>query len=257
MAASRTADRTAVEELRSCLALTGQPKVLGDAVYQSLSRALKRGQIPTDTSLVEADLARAMEVSRTPVREALRRLEQDGLVVAANGRGYVVADRMADVEHVFLMRARLEGLAAMLAAEQITLPELEILKGLQAEMESLVESSPVDGERLSGLNYQFHDRITTAARSPRLANLINRLHPEYVSHQVVKFYDQEERLQSVSQHQGVLAALWNRDGAEADRLIQIHFEHGKVALLREMRLREQGSRIQTDHPAGRGSNASR
>jgi DNA-binding GntR family transcriptional regulator len=203
-------------------------------VYRSISAALRRGEIPAGSRLVEGDLARVMAVSRTPVREALRRLEDEGLVLSATSRGCVVADPMADAEHVFLIRGRLEGLAAALAAEQITVPELEVLRGLQGEMERTLESPRADLDRLVDLNYRFHSRITAAARSPRLEKLVSRLHPEYLSYQVVRRYDRERRHQSVREHQAILDALWSRDVEEADRLIRTHFELGKAVVLRDM-----------------------
>jgi DNA-binding GntR family transcriptional regulator len=230
----KAGETPAVQDWRLRLASPVGGASLGDAVYQSISAVLRRGQIPKGSRLVEGDLARAMAVSRTPVREALRRLENDGLVLPAAGRGYVVADLMADAEHVFLIRARLEGLAASLAAKQITVPELEGLRALQTGMEATLETQVPDLDQLVDLNYRFHAHITRAARSPRLEHLIDRLHPEYVSYQVVRSYDEQGRRQSVEEHQAILEALWNRDVELADRLIQAHFEHGKTVVLREI-----------------------
>jgi DNA-binding GntR family transcriptional regulator len=229
-------ESSAGEDWRSRLvALDAGAPSRSEAVYRSLSAALRRGDVPVGSRLVEGDLARAMAVSRTPVREALRRLEEEGLVLSAANRGFVVADLMADAEHVFLIRGRLEGLAAALAAQQITLPELEVLRDLQQEMDRTLQQPDVDLDRLVDLNYQFHSRITTAARSPRLEKLVSRLHPEYVSYQVVRRYDQERRRQSVKEHQAILDALWNREVDKADQLIRAHFELGKAVVLRDLR----------------------
>lgn len=207
---------------------------LSDRVFLSVSTSLKRGELPAGTRLSEGDLAKALEVSRTPVREALKRLEEEGLVALTATHRYVVADLMADAEHVFLIRERLEGLAATLAAQQITLPDLETLKDLQGQLETLVEGPCVDVDKMVELNYQFHSLITRAAKSPRLEKLINRLHPEYVSYQVVQSYDDEGRQQSVREHRAILDALWNRDVQQADRLVQAHLEHGKAVVLSEL-----------------------
>lgn len=208
---------------------------LGEAVYRSISSALRRGAIAKGSRLVEGELAQALAVSRTPVREALQRLEGEGLVRPAANRGYVVADLMADVEAVFMIRERLEGLAASLAARNITLAALESLQALQEEMVAVSEARSLDIERLVELNRQFHDRITQASESPRLIRLVDRLHPEYVSYQVIRSYDEEGRRRSISEHQTVLDALWHRDPASADRLIQAHLEHGKAVVIEEMK----------------------
>jgi DNA-binding GntR family transcriptional regulator len=206
---------------------------LSECAYQAIREAFRRSEYSSGDRIIEGDLARALNVSRTPVREALRRLEDDGLVTPAGRKGYVVADLMADVEHVFLMRERLEGLAAALAAQAITLPELEHLKELQSEMESLLVSPP-DLERMVDLNSAFHSSITLAARSPRLERSINRLHPEYLSYQVVRNYNEDEMRRSVIEHREIVDALWNRDMKLADSLIQSHLEHGKAVVFREL-----------------------
>lgn len=211
------------------------PTPLGESVYRAISSALRRGSIATGSRLVEGDIAQALAVSRTPVREALQRLEGDGLVRQAANRGYEVADLMADVEVVFMIRERLEGLAASLAARNITLASLEALQELQAEMVALSDAETMDVERLVELNGEFHDRITQASESPRLIHLVDRLHPEYVSYQVIRSYDEEGRRRSITEHQRILDALWHREPATADRLIQAHLEHGKQVVIQEMR----------------------
>ena len=207
---------------------------LSEAVYQAISKALREGQFPASSHLVEADLASALAVSRTPVRDALRRLESDGLVRSEPNRGYVVTDLMGDVAHVFLIRERLEGLAAGMAAETITRPELEELDRLQKEMEGLLEASTTDVERLVELNGQLHQQITDASRSPRLIRLINQLHPQYMSHQVLRLYSDDQRRRSIREHREILDALWQRDSEGAERAINTHLEHGKEVVLAEM-----------------------
>jgi DNA-binding GntR family transcriptional regulator len=233
---SRQASLTLVEK-------TGDSS-LGEVVYIAIREAFRRGEYATGDKIIEVDLAKALNVSRTPVREALRRLEEDGLVTPGARRGYVVADLLADVEHVFLMRERLEGLAAALAAQQITLPELEHLRQLQSEME-LVAVPPPNLERLAELNHAFHSSINLAARSPRLERSIARLHPEYLSYQVVRKYNDEEVRRSVSEHSVIVEALWQRDVERADNLIQSHFEHGKEVVLRELRQANKAGPVPT------------
>lgn len=213
---------------------------LSDAVYQAISQALRAGRFEAHSRLVESELADALGVSRTPVRDALRRLESDGLVRSEPNRGYVVADLMEDVAHVFLIRERLEGLAAGMAADTITRPELEELDGLQAEMEQLLAAVPTDIERLVELNGLLHQRITEASRSPRLIRLIERLHPQYMSYQVLRLYSDEERRRSIQEHREVLDALWQRDSATAERVINRHLEHGKEVVLRDMAIKQIG-----------------
>lgn len=213
---------------------------LSDAVYHSISQALRAGRFDANSRLVESELAEALGVSRTPIRDALRRLESDGLVRSEPNRGYVVADLMEDVAHVFLIRERLEGLAAAMAAETITRPELEELDALQAEMEQLLAAVPTDIDRLVELNGRLHQRITDASRSPRLIRLIERLHPQYMSYQVLRIYSDDERRRSIREHREILDALWQRDSATAEHVIHRHLEHGKGVVLRDMTTKQIG-----------------
>jgi DNA-binding GntR family transcriptional regulator len=208
---------------------------LSDAVYQAIRDALRQGDIATGSRLVEGDLAAALSVSRTPVRDALRRLEADGLVRSEPNRGFVVADLMDDAAQVFLIRERLEGLAAALAAEHITRPELESLDPLQQEMEAIVGSNRGAVDRLVELNGELHRRITAACGSPRLIRMIERLHPEYMSFQVLRLYSDEQRRRSIREHREILDALWRREPELADIGIQRHLEHGKEVVLASMR----------------------
>ena len=210
-------------------------KPLSDAVYTAISEALRDGQFVAGARLVEVELASALQVSRTPVRDALRRLEADGLVRSEPHRGYVVTDPMEDVAHVFLIRERLEGLAAAMAAENITRPQLDDLNELQREMEKLVAKTPMNVDRLVELNGELHRRITDASASPRLIRMVQRLHPEYTSYQVLRLYTDEARRRSIKEHREILDALWRRDSERAERGIHAHLEHGKEVVLADMR----------------------
>jgi DNA-binding GntR family transcriptional regulator len=183
--------------------------------------------------LVEAEIADALSVSRTPVREALRLLEASGLVQYVRNRGFIVANILPDIEHVYLIRARLEGLAAWLAAREITVAELEAARSLQDEMERVLTQGPVDVAHLVDLNHRFHAIVVGSSRSPRLASLIKGLSPEYVSYQVVQSYDHAARVQSIREHRAILDALWRRDAEESDRLLQKHLERPKTLVMAE------------------------
>jgi DNA-binding GntR family transcriptional regulator len=228
----------------------GTDRRLSDGVYASIRAALGDGSFQAGSRLVETELAAALSVSRTPVRDALRRLEADGLVRSEPHRGYVVTDLMADAALVFLIRERLEGLAAALAAESITRPQLEELDGLQEAMEHIVGTHPMDVDRLVELNGELHRRITDASNSPRLIRMIERLHPQYMSYQVLRLYSDDERRRSIQEHREILDALWRRDSDEAERAIHAHLEHGKEVVLADMRRGQDGPIANADTGEG-------
>lgn len=206
---------------------------LADAVYRTLRAAVHQGRIATGTRLIEQELAAALNVSRTPVREALRRLEADGLLESTPHRGFVVVDLLDDAQVVYGIRQRLEGLAAALAAHRITVPQLEELDAVQTRMEALLADGGAESVReLAQLNEVFHTGVTDAAGSPRLIRLVGHLAPAYISHQVVALYSEEQRRRSFEGHRQILDALWNRDAEMADRLVQEHLENGKQVVLK-------------------------
>jgi DNA-binding GntR family transcriptional regulator len=93
----------------------------------------------------------------------------------------------------------------------------------------------MDVDRLVELNGKLHRGITAACRNPRLMRLIERLHPEYMSYQVLRLYSDAQRRRSIREHREVLDALWQREPERADRLIQQHLEQGKRVVLASMR----------------------
>ena len=212
--------------------LEPQETRLVERVHRAVGAALRQGAIPPGVHLVEAELASLLKVSRTPVREALRRLEAEGLVRFAPNRGFVALDWMTDAEQVFLIRERLEGLAARLAAQRISLVDLEQLADIQSRLEAAIEAVvPARSSDVVRLNGEFHKLISRCADSPRLLSLIERMQVDYVSYQVVRAYSHEQLLESVAEHREIVDALWRRDFESADSLVQRHLARGKRIVL--------------------------
>lgn len=183
--------------------------------------------------MVEEELAEAFDVSRTPVREALRQLQVEGLVRSLHNRGFVVNDILEDVDIVFNIRARVEGYAAALAARRAGAEELERLRDLQQELIRAVAAG--DRNAAVELNSKFHQSVMAAARSERLADLIEKLRTDYVSYQIVSTYDEEQLRASIHEHDEIIEALWRRDGYAADLAVQSHINKGLNAYLRYLR----------------------
>src|SRR5512147_1509818 len=131
---------------------------LGSQAYQELKRIILQRQVPPGAKLNEGELARALGISRTPIREAINRLEKEGLVKIIPQRGaYVVQFTEKDVYELFLIRENLEGLAAYLAATKVSEKDL-------AKLESAVEgfSEPFDEKeikRYAREDFKFHQAI--------------------------------------------------------------------------------------------------
>ena len=224
-----------------------QGERLVDVVHDALWQAIQAGRLTAGVKISESRIAESLGVSRTPVREALRRLQAAGMVVSRPHRGIVVVDPKQDAATVFAVRQRLEGLAASLAAQQMTVPQLERLTDLQDRMEALVdrmeamsaEEEAEAREELAVLNARFHEEINSAAGSARLTQLIDQVSPVYLSREVVTRYSLAETRHSMEGHRAILDALWRRDSELADELVCEHLELGKRIVLRQLNAEPQ------------------
>lgn len=204
------------------------------SVYAALKSAIINSRLPIGQRFFEKDVADRLGVSRTPVREALRRLEAQGRVTFTEGRrGFEVANPLDDVAVVYDIRKRLEGLAASLAARYITVPELEVLNAIQSRTMEILNSGDATErvKQLAELNARFHNGVNAASHRPRLIGLIDQLSPIYISHQIVTLYNEEQLRHSLESHRGILSALWERNSTEAERLTEEHLDGGKQFVL--------------------------
>ncbi len=207
-------------------------------VYQILRQAILSEQLKPGERLVERKLAMQLGVSRTPVREAIRKLESEGLLKHIPRKGVVVA-RLSPQEawEIYHIRAVLEGLAARLAAEWITAKELEHLEKLIAEMEKAVETK--DLNYLNELNSQFNEAVYGAAKSPRLKQMISNLYDYIVSFARVG-YSLPGRIQEVlAEHRALFEAIKKGDVEEAERVARKHVERSCESYFVRRALAEQ------------------
>jgi len=144
-----------------------------DFVYDSLRDAIWEGRIARGERVREEEVARVLGVSRTPVREALQRLQRRGLLVTGAGRGLIVAElSKREVIELYAMREILEGSAARFAAQHATRPEIDILYRLQRDL----AEAPDDALMLVKLNRRFHQAIYDAAHNQYLTQTLDTLH---------------------------------------------------------------------------------
>ena len=140
---------------------------LRDVVCEALRAAIQSGELPPGERLMEIPLAEELGVSRTPIREAIRKLEQEGFVVMIPRRGTYVADiTLKDINQVFEIRSSLDELAASLASERITPDELEELERHLVSINDYMESR--DFDKIVAADIAFHEVLYSASRNVRL-----------------------------------------------------------------------------------------
>jgi len=202
--------------------------------YSTVREGILRGAYRGGTRLTEQELALAAGVSRTPVREALRRLHAEGLVNFEPNHGAVVAMfERADAEEIFELRALLEPISARRAAERATPDAIGQLRALaQRQKLESTRRGPGHLARIGGLNDRFHRLIQTAAESPRLAKTLAGLTEAPLILSTFARYSPQELQRSADQHLELVQAIEARDPMWAHSVMHAHILAGRNTYLR-------------------------
>jgi DNA-binding GntR family transcriptional regulator len=197
---------------------------LGSQAYQEVRRIILEGQISPGEKLNEGELAKALGVSRTPIREAVNRLEKEGLVEIFPQRGaFVIQFTEKDVYELFLIRENLEGLAARLAAEKITPSSL-------AKLETCVEGfnepfQKKDVQRYSREDLKFHQTIVLLSEGRRLVKLVSLLLDHIRMFRLTTRGVPDRMKTSLEEHRGIIEALRVRNTEGAERRMRDHIRN--------------------------------
>ena len=197
---------------------------LADAVYESLLENIVSGSLPPGTVLSALDLSSKLDVSRTPIHDALRALAADGFVELQTGRrARVVRFTRDDLWEIFELRRFLEGPAAELAAGRMDERQLGPLRKAADDLKRA--KAAVDWtRRWSDFDDQFHRTIAEASGNRRLAHDINRYRLLHRSFNRIAT-DQKSLQRALAEHLGILDALAHHDGPRARRLMDAHIRH--------------------------------
>lgn len=205
----------------------GPLELAGDSragrAYKRLRDEINRGIIEPGTHLRENEVAGQLGMSRTPVREALRRLAAEGLVRIVPGRGALVTDLDARrLREIYSVRAVLEGMAAREATTRMSASTRGLLSGLITEMAELVESG--DDDRLREKNQQFHAAIAEASGNRYLLQLLHAMETELERFRFLALRDPERRAQAHEEHVALFDAIRHGDSHAAEQLARMHAE---------------------------------
>lgn len=194
---------------------------LRDIVFKTLREAIINGELKPGERLMEIKLAGEMGVSRTPVREAIRKLELEGLVIMTPRKGAEVASiNEKDLREVLEIRRALEGLACVLASKKITDEQLGELKEINNELAQIISSSDV--EKIAALDVKFHDAIYNATGNGRLIVGIHQMKEHIFRYRREYIKDLKNRESIVNDHNRIIEALEKRDGDAAGHETEKH-----------------------------------
>lgn len=206
-------------------------KPLREIVLEALREAIINGVLEPGERLMEIQLAEEMGVSRTPVREAIRKLELEGFVVMIPRKGaYVAGVSYKDVKDVFEIRAALEGLAAGLAAEKITDDELE-----QLERVLHYEKEPDTLEEMVQSDTDFHALLYKASRNERLTVILANLREQIQRFRTTSLAVPGRPRYAIQEHRAIVDAVARHDVEEAQALATAHIENAVNILFEALR----------------------
>ena len=197
---------------------------LRDVVFDTLRQAILRGELKPGERLMEIQLANKLGVSRTPIREALRKLELEGLVNMVPRKGAEVADiTEKSLRDVLEVRKALEELSVQLACEKITEEEIEELKRVAERFKDTLDDQDVT--KIAEADVAFHDVIYTATDNQKLILLLNNLREQMYRYRVEYLKKEEAYPQLIAEHEELIDNISKRNKEEATRIMCEHIDN--------------------------------
>ena len=220
---------------------------LRDVVFNTLRQAILTGELKPGERLMEIHLANRLGVSRTPIREAIRKLELEGLVTMIPRRGAEVAQiTEKSMNDVLEVRRALDALCVELACDRITKEELESLKQACDNFELAVKTKDV--KKIAQADVALHDIIVQATGNSRLIQLVNNLSEQMYRYrfEYIKDISQHERL--VEEHRIIYQGIVDQDKETASLAAKLHIDNQKKASIRQIRLEREKNKKSAKNP---------
>ena len=197
---------------------------LRDVVFNTLRQAILTGELKPGERLMEIHLANKLGVSRTPIREAIRKLELEGLVnIIPNKGAYVTGISDKDVHDIYMIRSMLEGLCVRWATEHITQEQLEELDEIILLSEYHMDKGHSD--QLTELDGRFHQILYEASQSRILDHVLSDFHKYVQLARRTSVKTEERAIKSIGEHNEILNAIKAKDAEKAGNLATIHIMH--------------------------------
>lgn len=205
-------------------------KSLGQLVFENLKQAIIMGEIAPGTRLVESQVAEAHDISRTPVREAIHKLERERFVSRLPRGGFTVLGlSREDIIETFGIRSVLEGYAARLAAVNHQPADLKPLQEKIDEFQRLLDRHQL--KELAGVNTKFHALLYTLSKSPRLVHMIHALQDQIFRFRQIILRDAARARISNEDHRLMLTYIRKRDVEGVEQLVREHILRGQDIVL--------------------------
>ena len=203
---------------------------LRDVVFNTLRQAILRGELKPGERLMEIQLANKLGVSRTPIREAIRKLELEGLVLMIPRIGAEVAEiTEKSLRDVLEVRRALEELSVQLACEKITKEEIRELERVAKEFQQVVKSSDIT--EIAEVDVRFHDIIYTATDNQKLIQLLNNLREQMYRYRVEYLKRDGVFPQLIAEHEAIIRHIENNEKEKATEVMCRHIDNQVEAVI--------------------------
>ena len=214
---------------------------LRDVVFNTLRQAILTGELKPGERLMEIHLANRLGVSRTPIREAIRKLELEGLVTMIPRRGAEVAQiTEKSMKDVLEVRRTLDALSAELACERISAEEEEALKKACLNFEAAVKTK--DTKAIAKADVAIHDIIAAATGNQRLIQLINNLAEQMYRYRFEYIKDASQHERIIEEHRIIYESIVKKDKEAAAEMAKTHIDNQEKAVIARIRMEQANSR---------------
>lgn len=210
---------------------------LRDVVFNTLREAILKGELKPGERLMEIQLASRLGVSRTPIREAIRKLELEGLVLTIPRRGAEVAKMTEkNMREVLVVRKALEVLAGEIACDTITPAQIVELKEAAKAFEQSMETK--DLKKIAEADVKFHDVIYQSTGNQRLLQILNNLREQIYRYRIEYLKEESTYPSLLTEHQELIKGLKNKDKEYVIRIMNKHIENQEKTVINIIREQE-------------------
>ncbi len=207
---------------------------LRDVVFKAIRDDILSEKLVSGERLMEKHLADKLGVSRTPVREALSKLEQEGFIEMTPRKGATVSIvRKKDIEDVLKIRAVLEGLAAKLACQNLNENIIKKLELAKKEFDIAVEEKNI--EKMATTDMKFHDIIFSLSGNQKLVQIISNLREQIYRYRVAYLKDKNYRVKIIAEHNEILNAIKSGDPEYASNTAMLHIQNQENAVVKSLK----------------------
>ena len=214
---------------------------LRDVVFRTLRQAILTGEMKPGERLLEIHLANKLGVSRTPIREAIRMLELEGLVIMVPRRGAQVAQiTEKSMKDVLEVRRTLDALSAELACERISPEEEEALKKACQNFEEAVKTK--DAKIIAKADVALHDIIAAATGNQRLIQLINNLAEQMYRYRFEYIKDASQHERIIQEHRIIYESIVKKDKEAASNMAKVHIDNQEKAVINRIRMEQANNK---------------